>query len=210
MWMVARQLWVASVFLVSACDKPAIDASQSLVGAKRLPTARTLSREVIQINRGFGSPTSSLLSYELRPDNSLTITLTHRDHDTFKELTDGKEAFELSSGVAAQVRHDLWRLRPSTLQGIETPVRPADCPPPPTDTFPVAAVAFIAEGPKPGVEDDRLGVIDVPAQYTCDTRQGREARDLIGKVLRSFPRSKVAAEFDRRRPVVIIPGNAAA
>jgi hypothetical protein len=206
MEMLARQLWVAVVLLVSACDKPAIDASQSLVGAKQLPTARTLAREVIQINQGFGSPAWSLLSYELRPDNSLTITLTHRDHDTFKEVTDGKESFDLSSSVASQVRHDLWRLRPSTLQGIETLVRPADCPPPPTDTFPLAAVAFIAEGPKPGVEDDRLGVVDVPAQYTCDTRHGGEARALIEKVLRSFPRSKVAAEFDRRRPFA---GNAA-
>jgi hypothetical protein len=78
------------------------------------------------------------------------------------------------------------------------------------DTFPVAAVAFIAEGPKPGVGDDRLGVVDVPNQYTCDTRQGREARQLIEKVLRSFPQSKVAAEFNRRRPVVIVPDNAAA
>lgn len=206
----ALQVWVATMLLTSACEGPAIDASQSLVGAKQLPPASVLSKEIIQINQGFGSQTSSLLSYELGPGNTLAITLTHRDHDTFKEVTDGKEAFDLSATVASQVRRDLWRLRPSTLEGIETLVRPADCPPPPTDTFPVAAVAFIAEGPKPGVEDDRLGVVDVPAQYTCDTRQGREARDLIEKVLRSFPRSTLAAEFDRRSPVVLIPDNAAA
>ena len=210
MGFLARQFWIATVLLVSACDKPAIDASQSLVRAKQLPAARTLSQEVIQINRGFGSPTASLLSYELRPDNNLTITLTHRDDDTFKEMTDGKETFALSSNVASQARRDLWRLRPATLQGIETLVRPADCPPPPTDTFPVAAVAFIAEGPKPGVEDDHLGVVDVPTQETCDTQQGREARDLIEKILRSFPQSKIASEFGRSRAVVIFPANAAA
>ena len=206
----AHQLWVATALLVSACDKPAIDPSESLVDAKELPTARVLSREVIQINQGFGSLNSTLLSYELRPDNTLTITLTHRDYDTQKEVTDGKETFDISSNVASEARRDLWRLRPATLQGIESVLRPRDCPPPPTDTFPMAAIAFIAEGPKPGVEDDRLGVVDVPAQYTCHTRQGREARELIEKVLRSFPQSKVAVEFARRRPVVIIPDNVAA
>src|SRR3954452_8522798 len=170
-----------------------------------LSTARALSREVIQINRGFGSVTSGLLSYELRPDNTLAITLTHRDRDTSKEVTDGKERFDLSGDIASQARHELWRLRPANLQGIEWDVRPADCPPPPTDTFPEAAVAFIAEGPKPGVEDDRIGVVDVPAQYTCNTRQGIEARDVIEKVLRSFPQSKVATEFYRRHDRVIVP-----
>jgi hypothetical protein len=175
----AHQLWVAAMLLVSACDKPAIDPSQSLVGAKQLPTARILSREVIEINRGFGSLTSSLLSYELRPDNTLIITLTHRDRDNSKEVADGKETFDLSSNVASQARHDLWRLRPATLQSVEWVVRPADCPPPPTDTFPQAAVAFIAEAPKSRVEDRRVGVVDVPAQYTCDTGQGRAAREII-------------------------------
>jgi hypothetical protein len=209
MRMAVHQTWIAAALMVSACDKPAIDPSQSLVGAKQLPTARVLSREVIQINRGFGGVTTSLLSYELRPDDALTITLTHRDHDTFKQVTDGRERIDLPAGLASQARHDLWRLRPATLQGIERVVRPADCPPPPTDTFPEAAIAFIAEGPKPRVENDRLGVVDVPAQYTCDTKQGREARELIAKVLTSFPQSKVAADFDRRRPLVIIPGGTA-
>jgi hypothetical protein len=191
--------------VMSACDKPAIDASQSLVGAKQLPVASVLSREVIYVNRGSVGPTSDSLSYELRPDNTLIITLTHRDTDTFKEVTDGKETFDLSSNVASQARHGLWRLRPATLQGIEWLVRPADCPPPPTDTFPEATVAFIDKGAKPGVEDDRLGAVEIPAQYTCDTRQGREARELIERVLRSFPQSKVAAEFNRRLTFTLTP-----
>jgi hypothetical protein len=192
-----HQSCVAAALLIAGCDKPAIDASQSLVGAKRLPTARALQREAIQINRGFGG-NSGLLSYELRPDNRLTITLTHWDRETLKDVVDGKEAFNLPPDIASQARRGLWRLRPQTLQGIEWVVRPADCPPPPTDTFPEAAVVFIAEGAKPGIEDDRLGVVEVPAQYTCDTRQGREARRVTQKILRSLPQSKVVARFERR------------
>ena len=196
---------VAAALLMAGCDKPAIDESQSLVGAKQLPTAKALSREVIQINRGFGSATSGLLFYELQPNNTLTITLTHQDAHTLSEVTDGKETFNLSANGASKARHDLWRLRPATLRGIEWVVRPADCPQPPTDTFPEAAVVFISEGPRPGVEDDRAGVVDVPAQYTCNTKQGIEARKLVERVLQTFPPSKLAVEFDRRRDRVIVP-----
>lgn len=193
----AHQSWIAVLLLVG-CDKPAIDSSQSLVGAKKLPSAKILSREVIQINRGFGALTSDWLSYELQPDNTLTITLTHRERVTPKDIIQGKETFELSPSAASQVRNDLWRLRSATLQGADWAVRPADCPEPPTDAFPEVAVAFIAEGPKPGIEDDLVGVSDIPTQDTCNTKQGNEARRLLEKVLRSFPASKVAAEFDRR------------
>ena len=196
---------VAALFLTS-CDRPAIKPGDSLVGARELPSATALSREIIQINQGFRSMgTTGLLTYELRPENKLTITLTHHDRVTLKEVTDGKESFQLTSDVASRVRRKLWRLRPETLRGIEWVTRPSDCPPPPTDTFPDASIAFIAEGPKPGIEDDRLGLTDVPSSYTCKTKQGDEARTLTQRVLQSFPASKVAAEFDRRELKVMRP-----
>ncbi|WP_308515721.1 hypothetical protein [Sphingomonas flavescens] len=204
--MRAQILWfpLTAALLVAACDRPAIDASQSLVGAKQLPGAKTLRQEIIQLNRSYGGASSSLLSYELGPDNGLTVTVTHRDPDTWKDITDAKETSNLSTQTASQARNELWRLRPEALQGVEERVSPADCPTPPTDTFPIAAVVFIAKGTKPGI-NDRVAVVDVPAQYTCDTLQGRAARNLIEKVLQQFPHSKVAAEFDRRRPTVVIP-----
>jgi len=190
---------------MTACDGPAIDPSQSLVGAKQLPSADVLSREIIQISRGFGSPTSPLLTYELEPDDTLTVTLTHRDRTTFAEVTDGKETFHLSSKIASGARRNLWRLRPEPLEGIEQVTRPADCPPPPTDTIAEAAVAFMPGRPKPGVAHVDLGVTEVPSAHTCATRQGVEARNVVTSVLKSFPPSTGAAEYDRRRNEVLGP-----
>ena len=201
-----RHSLLVAALLLASCDRPAIEPSQSLVGAKKLPSARVLSREIIEINRGFGSMgTTGLLTYELRPNDALTITLTRRDRGSLKEVTDGEERFQLLPQVASAARQNLWRLRPATLRGIEWLSRPADCPPPPTDTFPEASVAFIAEGPKPGIEDDQIGATDVPASYTCKTPQGVQARRLIEEVLRSFPTSKVVSEFELREPKVIVP-----
>jgi len=200
-----HQLCVVAILLTTGCDRSAIDPSQSLVGAEQLPSARVLSREIIQINRGFGSTATGLLTYELQPDDTLTVTLTHRDRDSSKEVTDGRETFHRSSNIASQARYALWRLRPETLQGLEWVTRPADCPPPPTDTFPESAVAFIAEGPEPGVKDDHIAVVDVPYLSSCKTRQSVEAHNVVQRVLQSFPSSRVAAEYDQRRDKVAVP-----
>jgi hypothetical protein len=199
MWTLRHQLCAASALLMAGCQQSGVDVSQSLVGAKKLPSTDTLEHEVIQITRSFGSTPSSLLSYELRPDNTLTNRLTRRDRDSLKAIADEKETFNLPSSIASNARRELWRLRPETLQGIEEIVRPADCPRPPVDTSPETAVAFIAEGPGPGPEDDRVGVVDVPAQYSCDTGHAKAARQVVKRVLESFPRSKAAAGFDRSR-----------
>jgi hypothetical protein len=196
--------------ICASCDHPAIDPSQSLVGVKSLPSARELSLETIQIIPGTSVWISSpRLAYELKPDNSLTVTLTHWDRASPEhEITDAKETFDLPATVASDARHLLRRLRPEPLQGVEYLIRPAGCPPPPTDISSEYSVAFIAEGPKPGVDDDRVGRFDLsPSQY-CGTKSAAEARQVIHQVLELFPKSNVAADFENmqnNRDQVIVP-----
>jgi hypothetical protein len=191
--------------LLASCERSAIDPSQSLVGANKLPSAKVLSREIIYISRGFGDWGRShpgRLSYELRPDDTLTITLTQQDWKTIKDVVQGKETFHLPPRVAARARRDLWRLRPEPFRGIEWDTKPVGCRSDSLHDFPEVAVGFIAEGPKPGIEDDRVGVFALPYRSSCNTKQAVEARQIVREVIQSFPQSKVAAEFDRRMSVL--------
>lgn len=193
--------WNSLVILcvvVAACNNgSAIKPSQSLVGAHQLPSENVLSREIIQINEGLGSWPSApgALEYELRPNNSLSITHAKTDRE-LKRLIAGKETLHLSSSTASHARRMLWRLRPETLQGIQVEVRPKGCPPPPIDSPPQFFIDFISEGPKAGTADDKLGIVLVPNREDCSTPNGAEARALVQTVLQSFPRSKVASDFE--------------
>lgn len=209
MGSVVRYAPLLAAWLLASCDGPAIDPSESLVGAKSLPSARELSRETIQINPMSSAWTADAqrLSYELRPDNSLSVTLSHWDLGGRDEVIDGRETFHLSGSVASQARRLLWRVRPEPLQGIEWIIRPTGCPPPPTDTF-GDSVVFISGNPEAGTTDRKIGVFEVlPAQY-CRESSANEARLVVKQVLQLFPKSKVAAEYQRRnapRDQVIVP-----
>jgi hypothetical protein len=190
---------VAVSLVLSACgDGSPIKPSESLVGAMQLPSAKILSREIIQISRGLGSWPSApgALEYDLRPDSSLSITHTKLDRD-FHRLIVGQETLHLSSPAAAQARRMLWRVRPETLRGIRVETRPVGCPPPPVDASPEFFVDFISEGPKAGIADDKLGIVLVPYADDCRTTQAAEARGLVRRVLQSFPPSKVAADYNK-------------
>lgn len=111
------------------------------------------------------------------------------------------EAVQIDSAVADSVRMKLWRLRPEELKGVAWTVQPAGCPPPPTDTSPMLSIGFIKEGPKPGVDDDRIGVFTLPYPATCSTRQGKTARDLVGEALRLLPGSGLRSQYLYHRPL---------
>ena len=197
MGLVARISAVAASLLCLSCHRPAIEPSQSLVAAKNLPTAEVLSRETIQINRGLGSWPSApgSLEYELRPDGSLTVTHKKFDRD-FHQITVGQQTFRLAQSAAMAARRLLWRLRPEPLQGITVEALPIGCPHPPIDAPPEFFVDFISEGPKPGIADDKLGIVFLPYADDCRTKGAAEARSLIGTVLQSFPASNAAAEYE--------------
>jgi hypothetical protein len=194
-----QSLLVAAMSLVS-CDRPAIKPDQSLVGAKELPSARELSREIIEINTGFDGFSPGMLSYELRPDNTLEVSLTFRPKYANKKV--GPDIFHLPANLAERARQALWRLRPQRLRGVQYETLPPGCPPQPTDTPPDVTVVFIAEGPKLGVEDDQVGVFALPSPRYCSNRRSLDANNVIALVLELFPTSGVAAEYAHERGIL--------
>ena len=169
----ARSALLVSASLVSvSCDRSAIDPSQSLVGAKSLPSESELSRETIQINRGYGNITITFLSYELLPDDTLKITLSARDRKTVI----GEDVFRLSPAVADKARRLLWRVRPQELKriddgGLDWETRPLSCFRRGPHDFGDLTIVFIAQGPEPGVDDEGWASSNCRFQAAAEARQ---------------------------------------
>ena len=182
---------IAAALACASCQ-PRDDASQSLVGADPLPSPAELSREIIQINRGYGTESEGFLSYELRPDDMLTVTHSDRRRDQVV----GEDRFRLPSGLAAQARRRLWRVRPARLEGLDAhEARPTGCERRGPHDFGELAVVFVREPGGPGAADDAIGVFELPDAGSCVTAAAIEARALVRDVLGSFPRSRVAEGF---------------
>ena len=173
------------ISLVGCSDQPVKQADR-LVDGIALPSEKMLSRETIEINRGFGGDGfgEHFLSYELAPDNSLAVTHTFRPN----EQVVGREVFFLDHEVAMKARKLLWRLRPDDLQGVDTYVRPSGCVQRWVHDTPEIAVGFAASR-------EMVGVFDLPRPASCETAAAKTARQMLSGVLASFPRSKVAEEF---------------
>ena len=176
-----------AILAATACKASAIDSTNSLVGAKQLPSSDVLSRETIQLNRFRydARQRQEMLVAELRPDNAVALTLTRNDIDHGQSLL-GKEEFQLSAGTADRIRNTLWKFRPGKLEGVGTLVLPAGCSYI-NDETPEAAVAFVAANNKD------IGIAEL--QPDCQTPAAKAARILLGKVLKEFPNSKLAAGF---------------
>ncbi len=183
--------------MLAGCNWEA-QSPKSLVGATVLPSAEVLSKETIYITRG-GSPDGGddSLTYEWLPDGSLTITLTFTDYRLFKTVK-GRETLRVAPPVAAQARQLFWRLRPAKLEGLEQwPARPIGCERQGPHDFGEIAIGFIHEGPKPGIDDDEVGLVELPTPQSCSTLAAAEARVVFREALALLPKSKVAAEFER-------------
>lgn len=196
---VGPPLLTVSLLCVS-CSNAAIDPSQSLVGAKELPSATALARETLFITRGGHDWGGDSLSYELRPDDSLIITHSYLDDGMPKAAVKGKEAIRISHAVATQVRKLMWRVRPSTLEGQgldKDEVRPIGCERRGPHDFAEVGVAFIDEADPGTTKDDRVGVFELPRLDSCSSAASNQAREIVGHALRALPPSKVAAGFER-------------
>jgi len=183
-----------------SCSGPASGPSQSLVGASELRSAEALSRETLYVTRGANDWGGDRLSYELRPDGSLIVTHTYSDDRKAKVVERGKETFDVSRQVAAQVRQLLWRVRPGELegQGLEKDeVRPVGCERRGPHDFGEVAVAFINEGDAARTDDDRFGVFELPRPDSCETPAAIEARSVVWRALQMLPQSQVVARFER-------------
>ena len=178
---------VVAALAVASCGQSSFDASESLVGTKRLPPVAELLRETIQINRDTQlAGQSHFLTFELRPDNSMSVTHTLDGYDGSDIV--GKETFQLPPDVADRARKTLWRLRPGNLQGVEDLTYPTGCSPP-IDSGMEVAVAFFGKSPMQG----DIGIFALP--YECKEGQAAVARGALGKMMQSLPASKVAAAF---------------
>ena len=186
----------ASLFCIS-CDRPAIDPSQSLVGARHLPSASDLSHERIEIHFGYDRDLSHQLSYELWPDNRWIVRIS----EVYPGERSAAQKFQLRPADAAAIRENLWRVRPDELKGVEWLVEPADCPPPPTDTSNMLSVVFVAEGPKAGPENDRIGIFVLPYVRTCNTPQAIAAREILADVFKSVPGANLRSQFRYNPPL---------
>jgi hypothetical protein len=60
------------------------------------------------------------------------------------------------------------------------------------------AVIFVAQGGGAVIDDDRIGVFELPDPHSCSTPQAAEARRLMRQVMESFPPSEVATELGSR------------
>lgn len=181
-----------ALLLFASCRPPGAESAQSLVGANALPSSEALAREIIQINRGYGDSSEGFLSYELRPDGTLTVTHSDRARDRVI----GEDRFRLADDVAGPARRALWRLRPAKLEGLDShEARPTGCERRGPHDFGELAIIFIREAGRPGVEDDRIGTFELPDPRSCNSRQAIEARALVRRVLAALPRSGVAAGF---------------
>ena len=119
-------VWGLAVLLaLEGCDR----SSDSIVGADNLPSAAELARETIQINRDSSVGRQvHYLTYELKPDNSLTIT--HALDGYQGDRVVGTESFQLPAERATTIRKVLTSFRPAKLQGVEYLVYPVGCKPP--------------------------------------------------------------------------------
>ena len=177
---------LAALLFASACAQSSVKGPESLVRAKNLAPSRTLSAETIQINRRGGLRQEHLLSYELRPDNLLTVTHALQERGTDRTLA--RREFRLRPDLASEARASLARMRPPALRGVGSLTRPTGC-------------AAIGDGLAEADEllfidaKERFGISTIPQEFSCNTAQARLARELISQVLTSLPGSQVAADF---------------
>lgn len=188
---------LAVTLLCASCDDVAIERSQSLVGAKALPSATSLARETFYITRGGGAYGGDALSYEWRPDDSLLVTHTFSDGRGTGEVVRGKETLHISAEVAAQVRRLLWRVRPAKLEGVEQDARPTGCKRQGPHDFGEVTIGFVNHGDAREFEDDVVGIFELPTTESCNTPAVVEARAVVRLALQLLPKSKVAAAFSR-------------
>jgi hypothetical protein len=189
-------LLLGSLLCVS-CEGGAIEPSQSLVGAERLPSAKALAREILYIARGGGPDGGDALSYEWHPDDLLTVTHTFSDEGGAGEIVKGKDILRLAPDVAAEARRLLWRVRPASLEGVGQDARPAGCRRRGPHDFGEVIVGFIDKGDEADTGDDRVGIFQLPTRESCNTPAAIEARKVVWRALQLFPRSRAAMRYDR-------------
>lgn len=177
----------------AVANASAIVPARSLVGATEFPPAQILSGETIQIEREFRGPGAQRLTFELRPDNSLRITISAADRK--KEVS--SETFLLSSEIAANARTRLRRVRPQEVgAGVAFP---SNCATQSATRTPDVTVMFTSSTSSAPVDDSGRRIFALPPQSDCSSKEAIAARNVIAAVLNSFPASTLRSEYWHRK-----------
>jgi hypothetical protein len=184
--------------LCMSCSDPVIDPSTSLVGATDLPPAKVLSAERIYIT--WGGDGGHSLTYDWTPNNVITVTHEFFDLRTYIAAKISQERLRVLPKNAEKARKLFWRMRPANLDGLldfmDRDHRPQGCQRKSLHDRGEVRVAFISEGGKAEIDDDRLGVFRLHYKGSCNTAAAAEARKILRQALSMLPASKVAAEYE--------------
>lgn len=186
--------------LCAGCDIPAIEPGSSLVGTNRIPSAAILSREVIYMAWDEDNSDGYLLSYELRPDDTLTIVHSRYGEGDALRVTISERTVRVSPEIARRARAMIWRVRPAKMvdQVDEVaPVRPVGCKHSGLHDVGELGVTFISKGNSKNINDDRYGAFELPYTSSCNTSAAIQARKVIWGASRLLSANTVNSSFDR-------------
>ena len=170
------------MFALSSCDQTHAMKGSSLTDAKNLPSESDLKKEIIIIWRDVRD--DKLLNYELHPDNQLLVRLYRRGAQD-KPLAEDR--IVMGAREADQARRLLWRLRPEN-DASEAKSLPLGCDYV-TDRVAATGVAFSRDNLS------HLELFSLPFPEECQSPAAQEARTILVDVLRSLPKSNVAAPY---------------
>lgn len=190
-----RPLWI--LFCSAACSDMAIEPSQSLVGAKTLPSANALLQETLYIARWRSMDGGDSLTYELLPSDLLTITHKFSDLKSAKVVIKGRETFRVPPKDAAHIKKLLWRLRPEKLEGLDQEQRPIGCARLDVHDWGEARITFSANGIASGGKHKTIGNVILPTVGSCNTPAAFKARQVMSLALSLLPASNVASSYER-------------
>jgi hypothetical protein len=154
-------------------------------------------RETVHIASGGGTDGGHSLTYELGPDDSVTITHDYSDGAGCSEVK-GKETFAIPADQARQVRQLLWRVRPTVFEGVESyGSRSIGCERKGPHDFGELSVWFYEEARARKTEGREMGAFELPYPQSCDTAAAREARRVVRHALDLLPESRVVRGYER-------------
>lgn len=150
-----------------------------------------LSRESVEIEQGFRRDGYGIhrLSYLLNSEDELEVSYWYMPNDEAV----AKETYRLASDDAERVREELWRLRPEALSRDsmnDRSIRPLNCQQQGPHDQGEILVHFIGD---PNYK--RLASFELPTEQSCKSAAAREARQLLFRIVRSFPKSDIASKF---------------
>ena len=154
-----------------------------------------LSRELVEIQQGFGRDGYGIhrLSYLLNTEDELEVSYWFMPNDEAL----ARETYKLPSDAAQRVREELWRIRPEALSrdwmNVRS-IRPLNCQEQGPHDQGEILVHYIGD---PHYE--RLATFELPTEQSCKSAAAREARQLLFRIVRSFPASDIASKFNEAR-----------